>query len=71
MQQEHATAQETLGGFSINDFCKWVGIGRTAAYAQIRDGRLTVRKLGKRTIVPVAEAQRWFNALPTVSRGLG
>lgn len=65
MDQDTREELAHLGGFSVNDFCEWAGIGRTAAYAQIRDGKLTIRKFGKRTIVPVAEARRWFDALPT------
>jgi hypothetical protein len=65
--QPHETLQE-LGGISVDAFCKWAGIGRTAAYAEIKDGRLAVRKFGKRTIVPVVEARRWFEALPSLKR---
>lgn len=70
MNFEHQL-QDTLrdpAGFSVNAFCKWAGIGRTAAYAEIKDGRLSVRKFGKRTIVPVSEARRWFDALPSLKR---
>jgi hypothetical protein len=57
-----------LGGFSVDAFCAWAGIGRTAVYAEIKRGRLTVRKFGKRTIVPITEARRWFEALPSLGR---
>lgn len=67
-ERQSQDALHELGGFSVNAFCRWAGIGRTAAYAEIKDGRLEVRKLGKRTIVPVAEARRWFEALPSPSR---
>jgi hypothetical protein len=59
---------QDLGGFSVNAFCAWAGLGRTAAYAEIKGGRLSVRKFGKRTIVPKAEARRWFEALPNSKR---
>lgn len=55
-----------LGGFSVNAFCAWAGIGRTAVYSEIKRGRLTVRKFGKRTIVPISEAHRWFETLPNL-----
>lgn len=61
---------QELGGFSVDDFCRWSGIGRTAAYAEIKSGRLTIRKFGKRTIVPISEARRWFEALPTSKRSM-
>lgn len=66
-QQHHDNLQD-LGGFSVNAFCAWAGIGRTAAYSEIKEGRLSVRKFGKRTIVPKAEARRWFEALPNSKR---
>lgn len=52
------------GAFSVNDFCRWASIGRTAAYAEMKAGRLAARKFGRRTFIPVAEAERWLNALP-------
>jgi hypothetical protein len=67
-EHEPDNALRELGGISVDAFCKWAGIGRTAAYAEIREGRLAVRKFGKRTIVPVAEARRWFEALPSIKR---
>lgn len=54
----------TSGAFSVNDFCQWVGIGRTAVYAEIGSGRLMAKKLGRRTIIPKSEAERWLAALP-------
>lgn len=54
----------TAGAFSVNDFCEWASIGRTAAYAEMKAGRLVARKFGRRTFIPVAEAERWLNALP-------
>jgi hypothetical protein len=68
MNHEQQHSLEDLGGFSVNAFCAWAGIGRTAAYSEIKEGRLSVRKFGKRTIVPIAEARRWFEALPNLRR---
>lgn len=52
------------GAFSILDFCRWASIGRTAAYEELKSGRLAARKCGRRTIIPMSEAQRWLAALP-------
>lgn len=68
MTHDHPNIVEDLGGFSVDAFCAWAGIGRTAAYSEIKDGRLSVRKFGKRTIIPKAEARRWFEALPISKR---
>jgi excisionase family DNA binding protein len=40
--------------YSINDACKVVGLGRTYLYKMISDGRLEVRKIGKRTLIPAS-----------------
>ena len=52
------------GAFSIEEFCVWAGIGRSAAYEEINDGRLVARKRGSRTLIPRAAARRWLENLP-------
>jgi len=49
--------------WSILEFCAAASIGRTKAYAEIKAGRLTVKKCGSRTIVPVKEAEAWIARL--------
>ncbi|WP_334006668.1 helix-turn-helix domain-containing protein [Burkholderia cepacia] len=61
-QQE--PAQPSKGVLSVNDFCRWAGIGRTAVYAEMKAGRLSARKFGRRTIIPQVEAERWLTSLP-------
>ncbi|ATI63071.1 hypothetical protein ACVQKW_08455 [Edwardsiella tarda] len=43
---------------SVNDFCQWAGIGRTAFYTELKARRLVARKFGWRTIVPMSEAEK-------------
>lgn len=66
MQQE--SAQFAGATFSVNDFCLWAGIGRTAFYAELKSGRLAAKKLGRRTIIVRSEAERWLAALPSQRR---
>jgi excisionase family DNA binding protein len=40
--------------YSIADACRITSIGRTRLYALIAEGRLDVRKIGRRTIIPAA-----------------
>lgn len=54
-----------IGGFSVKDFCRYVGIGRTNAYEELKAGRLRAKKCGKRTIILKSEALRWLDALPS------
>ena len=50
--------------FSVEEFCKRYGIGRSSAYEEIRAGRLKCRKLGARTLVPQDSAEEWLASLP-------
>ena len=56
------------GAFSVRDFCQWAGIGRTAFYEELKTGRLAAKKFGKRTLIPIAEAHRWLEGLPALSK---
>ncbi len=44
---------ETLA-YSIADACQVSALGRTRLYQLINEGRLEVRKIGKRTLIPAA-----------------
>ncbi len=62
MEQTNSS-QPSGGAFSVNDFCNWAGIGRTAFYAELKAGRLSVRKFGSRTLIFKSEAERWLASL--------
>jgi excisionase family DNA binding protein len=51
---------------SIEQFCQRYEIGRTTAYAEIREGRLRARKCGKRTIIADDDADNWLQHLPVI-----
>lgn len=55
---EHPPA---LAYTSVAAFAAAAGIGRTTAYAEVAAGRLRTAKVGRRTIVPIKEAQRWLS----------
>ncbi len=40
--------------YSIADACRITSIGRTRLYGLIAEGRLDVRKIGRRTLIPAA-----------------
>jgi excisionase family DNA binding protein len=40
--------------YSINEACRVSSLGRTRLYQLIAEGRLEVRKIGKRTLIPAA-----------------
>ena len=45
---------------SIPELVALSGIGRTSIYAAIEAGRLSIRKVGRRTVVPHGEAMRFI-----------
>jgi excisionase family DNA binding protein len=47
------TALEPLA-YSISEACRVSSLGRTRLYQLIGEGRLEVRKIGKRTLIPAA-----------------
>jgi excisionase family DNA binding protein len=51
--------------YSIDEFAKLAGIGRTTVYAEIKAGRLITAKVGKRTLLTADEVRRWLERLPT------
>lgn len=40
--------------YTIRDACHASSIGRTRLYELIKEGKLEVRKIGKRTLIPAA-----------------
>lgn len=52
-----------IGVFDIDGFCKWASIGRTRCYSEVKKGRLRLRKLGKRSLILLEDAQAWRASL--------
>ena len=50
----------------VNEACDALGISRTKLYAELASGRLTARKTGSVTLIPVASLNAWLNSLPEV-----
>ena len=48
---------------SIPEFLAAVPIGRTKLYEELGAGRLRAVKVGKRTLIPIIEAERWLATL--------
>jgi excisionase family DNA binding protein len=40
--------------YSVSEACRVSSLGRTRIYQLINEGRLEVRKIGKRTLIPAA-----------------
>ena len=44
-----------------------LGCCRAQIYRELGAGRLTARKLGRRTLIERSEQQRWLSALPVMA----
>jgi excisionase family DNA binding protein len=58
--------EQVSRAFSISEFCRRYGIGRTKAYAEIAAHRLRAVKAGRRTLISLDDAESWFATLPSV-----
>ena len=56
--------ENDVRAFSLVEFCRRYGVGRTTAYAEIKANRLQVVKAGKRTLIPANLAEAWLKNLP-------
>lgn len=52
-------------GLSVEDAAKSIGISRNKIFREIREGRLTARKIGRRTIVTDEDLRAYLSSLPT------
>lgn len=51
----------------IPDACRVLGIGRSKIYELIGNGRITVRKIGRKTLIPREELVAFAAGLPVAS----
>lgn len=54
--RENAKSADQLQplAYSVKEACKVTSLGKTYLYHLIKEGRLEVRKIGNRTIIPAA-----------------
>jgi hypothetical protein len=57
----------TGGAMTVGEFCEWARIGRTTLYAEVKAGRLVLRKAGAKSLILVADAEAWLRSLPTAA----
>lgn len=49
--------------YTVVELAEAAGLGRTTIYREAKAGRLRLTKIGKRSIITVAEAKRWMAAV--------
>jgi hypothetical protein len=50
--------------YSIEEFATMTSLSKAQVYLEISEGRLQVKKAGRRSLVALDEAQRWLADLP-------
>jgi excisionase family DNA binding protein len=53
---------------TIAEFAQLSGLGRSFIYQEIKEGRLIVRKAGRRTLILHDEGQAWLAKLPVAGQ---
>lgn len=66
MKFRNMTDSSRQTAMTVQEFLSWARIGRTKFYKEVNAGRLTLRKVGTRSLVAVEDAQAWFDGLPKV-----
>jgi hypothetical protein len=58
---------DTPIALSIKKFCQTYSICRSLAYQLIGNGTLETKKIGAKTVIDRASAERWYRSLPGFS----
>lgn len=58
---------ENRGALTVDEFCGWASIGRSKFYQEVKAGRITLRKVGRKTVVTMSDAVSWLNNLPVAA----
>lgn len=54
--------------YSIAEFCELVSLGRSRVFEEIRDKRLQIVKVGRRTLIPAQAVTAWLDLLASGMR---
>lgn len=49
--------------YDVPTFCRLFSIGKTRAYQEIKEGRLKIVKVGKRTLITARAASDWIELI--------
>lgn len=60
---EQTNSRPDRKAYAIRDFIESYGVSRSYVYELFNRGDLEYVKVGKRTLIPVESAERWFNSL--------
>ncbi len=60
---------QTKAAMTVDEFCGWASIGRSKFYQEVNEGRIKLRKIGRKSIVTVNDADAWLANLPEAGGG--
>lgn len=52
--------------FTVNEAAEAIGSSRSAIYVALKEGQLTAKKIGSRTVITAEELRRYVERLPTI-----
>ena len=56
----------TTGAMTVLEFLSWARISRSTFYKEVSEGRIPLKKVGKRSLVLVRDAEAWLESLPVM-----
>lgn len=62
------TSEDEVLSYTIDQAAAVTGMGRSALYVAVRDGRLAGRKAGRRTVILKRDLERFVSALPSANK---
>jgi excisionase family DNA binding protein len=55
---------QNRGAFTVDEFCGWARIGRSKFYQEVQEGRIRLRKIGRKSVITYSDASTWLSNLP-------
>ena len=49
---------------TVDEFCGWASIGRSKFYQEVAEGRIRLRKIGRKSVITLTDANKWLDDLP-------
>ena len=64
---------ENRCALTVDEFCGWASIGQASLYNGRTEGRIRLRKVGRKSVITVSDAVAWawLDSLPDGGRGDG
>lgn len=59
---------EGRGALTVDEFCAFVSIGRSKFYQEVIEGRIRMRKIGRKSVITVIDAMAYLENLPEGGR---